>query len=104
MIAAGGHPVEGAGELTQFVAAHAFRPGAEIAAAKPFHGLLEYTNRAGQVQSQPVAQPDGGGHHEDVFRLQKPGADMDARHDEEEPEAAVLAGAGDGGIAAPKDL
>src|ERR1035438_3375839 len=29
---------------------------------------------------------------------------MDARHDEEEPEAAVIAGACDGGIAAPEDL
>src|ERR1019366_3871947 len=70
----------------------------------PFHGLLEYTNRAGQVQSQPVAQPDGGGHHEDALRLEKPGADMDARHDEEEREAAVIGRAGDGGIAAPEHL
>ena len=99
-----GHPVESAGELAQFVAAHALGPGAEIAAAKPFHGPLEFANRAGQVQGEPVAQPSGGGHDEDVFRLEKPGAHMGARHDEEEPEAAVIGRACDGGIAGPEDL
>ena len=99
-----GHAVEGAGELAEFVAADAFGAGGEIAAAEAFHGLLEFANRAREVQGQPVAEPDGGGHDEEVFRLQEPGADVGARHDEEEPVAAVIGGARDGGIAGAENL
>ena len=95
-----GHSVEGAGELAEFVAADALGAGGEIAAAEAFDGLLEFANRARKVQGQPVAEPDGGGHDKEVFRLQEPRADVGARHDEEKPVAAVVRSAGDGGIAA----
>jgi hypothetical protein len=85
-----GHAVEGAGELAQFVAPYALRARAEIAPAEAFHRLLQFADRPREVQRQPVAQADGGEHDEEVRRLQEPGAHMGARHDEEEPEAAVV--------------
>ena len=48
----------------------------EIAAAKAFDRLLQLADGTRQVQSQPVAEPDGGGHHKEVFRLQEPRADV----------------------------
>ncbi|MCX6630632.1 MAG: hypothetical protein NTW28_23700 [Candidatus Solibacter sp.] len=90
--------------MAEFVAADAFGTGGEIAATEALDGLLEYANRAGKVQSQPVAEPDGGGHDEEVCRLKEPGADIGARHDEEEPVAAVIGDAGDGGIAGAEYL
>ncbi len=99
-----GHAVERARQLAQLVAAHALGAGGEIAAAEALHRLLQFAHRACEIQSQPVAEPHRGGHHVKVFRLQEPGANMGARHDEEEPEAAVIGLAGDRGIAGAEYL
>ena len=98
------HAVEGARQLAQFVAAGRSHARRKVAAPEPFHRLLQLAHGAGQVQRQPVAQQHRRGHHERCSGSRNQDPTRTARHDVEEPVAAVVGGARHGGIARAEEL
>ena len=84
------HAIEGAGKLTEFVAARGSHAGGQVAGTEPFHCLLQRAHGAGEVQSQPIAQQHGRSHKEEVVGSQEPVPHPAARHFVEEPVAAIV--------------